>query len=975
MFKKLLNLKRRVFLLLACLLLSIGASAQGIITGKVTGSDDQLPIVGATIKFKGRTGGAITDANGAFSLRANPTDVLIVSFLGYRPQEVTVGTQTSLAIVLQPDVSNLNEVVVVGYGTQTKKDLTTAVVSISSKDLENQPVTNPMQAIQGKAAGVQVNSQSGKPGSGVSITIRGNTSINASNSPLYVIDGVTSRDASFINPADIESMTILKDASGAAIYGSSGANGVVLITTKKGNQKLSIGFNAFTGFSNLWQDQKVLNREQYVALMGDMGYDVAGLGNQNTNWQDLTFGTGVQNNYQLSLSGGIKGGQYSLSSGYQQDKGVVDPAQLDKYTFHFNGSQPVTEWLTFIGSAALTFNKSRDVSDNANVARGGTILSALTTPPTIGIYAADGTYAFNPYKGGSENPVANAFAARNNSRVTRLLASFAAEIKITKDLTFRSSISANNRDVKYSYFLDPYSTTFGRTQRGQFNLNNTEDHVWLNENILSYKKNIDKHAITATAGMTLQESNYLFTPYTETDFLGPNNELLPSGESIMPLLPEGSQWSKRSYLARFTYAYDGKYLFSSNFRADGSSRFGPANRYGYFPSASVGWRISGENFLKDSETIDDLKLRASWGKVGNDENIGDYGYLELYQPTPEGAYNLSQLRNDRLKWETTTQTNLGLDLTMFNSRLTFTADAYLKKTDGLLINQPLPNSVGFDQIVSNVGKMENKGLEFVLSTRNVVGNKFSWSSDINFSLNKNKVTDLGDRVSSINFAGIYERDAAIRVVTGRPLGSFYGYVSEGVNPQTGDITYADLNGDNQINSDDRTFIGHAQPDFSYGFNNTFSYGNFGLTFLFQGVQGNDLFNASRMELEGMNDSKNQLAKVLDRWTTPGQITSIPRAAKDNTNNTFTSSRFIEDGSYLRLKTATLSYNFGQTTLGKFKMSRLMIYASGYNLLTFTDYSGLDPEVNQYEANGPSMGVDFGTYPQSRTFLFGVNVSF
>ncbi len=475
--------------------------------------------------------------------------------------------------------------------------------------------------------------------------------------------------------------------------------------------------------------------------------------------------------------------------------------------------------------------------------------------------------------------------------------------------------------------------------------------------------------------MTLQESNWAYTPYTETDFLGPNNELLPQGESIMPLLASGSQWSKRSYLARFTYAYDGKYLFSSNFRADGSSRFGPANRYGYFPSASVGWRISGENFMKDSKSINDLKIRASWGKVGNDENIGDYGYLELYQPTPEGAYNLSQLRNDKLKWETTTQTNLGLDLTMFNSRLTFTADAYLKKTDGLLINQPLPNSVGFDQIVSNVGKMENKGFEFVLSTRNVTGDKFTWSSDINFSLNKNKVTDLGERVSSINFAGIYERDAAIRVVPGRPLGSFYGYVSEGVDPQTGDIVYADLNGDNQINSDDRTFIGNAQPDFSYGFNNTFSYGNFGLTFLFQGVQGNDMFNASRMELEGMNDSKNQLATVLNRWTTPGQITSIPRAAKDNTNNTLTSSRFIEDGSYLRLKTATLSYNFGKTTLGRLKMSRLMVYASGYNLLTFTDYKGLDPEVNQYEANGPSMGVDFGTYPQSRTFLFGVNVSF
>ena len=967
---------KKFTLFIVCLLCSFSIAIAQDVTVKGEVKDEQgLPLPGVSVKVKGSSQGAMTNANGVYALTAPANATLTFSFIGYKTVEEVIKARTAINVTLSEDNNQLNEVVVVGYGTQTKKDLTTAVVSISAKDLENQPVTNPIQAIQGKAAGVQVNSQSGKPGSGVSITIRGNTSINASNSPLYVIDGVTSRDASFINPADIESMTILKDASGAAIYGSSGANGVVLITTKKGSQKLSIGFNAFTGFSNLWQDQQVLNREQYVTLMGDMGYDIAGLGNQNTNWQDLTFGTGVQNNYQLSISGGIKGGQYSLSTGYQQDKGVVDPAQLNKYTFHFNGSQPLNSWLTLMASAALTNNKSRDVSDNANVARGGTILSALTTPPTIGVYAADGTYAFNPYKGGSENPVANAFASRNNSRETRLLASFAAEIKITRDLSFKSSISANNRDVKQNYFLDPYSTTYGRSQRGQYNLNDTEDHVWLNENILSYVKNIGKHAITATAGMTLQESNYLYTPYTETDFLGPNNELLTEGESVMPLLPNGSQWSKRSYLARFTYAYDGKYLFSSNFRADGSSRFGPDNRYGYFPSASVGWRISGENFLKDSETIEDLKLRASWGKVGNDENIGDYGYLELYQPTPEGAYNLSQLRNDKLKWETTTQTNLGLDLTMFNSRLTFTADAYLKKTDGLLIYQPLPNSVGFNQIVSNVGKMENKGVEFVLSTKNVVGDKFSWSTDINFSLNKNKVTDLGDKVNSINFAGIYERDAAIRVVPGRPLGSFYGYVSEGVNPQTGDIVYSDLNGDKQINSDDRTFIGHAQPDFSYGFNNTFNYGSFGLSFLFQGVQGNDLFNASRMELEGMNDSKNQLATVLNRWTTAGQVTSIPRAAKDNTNNTLTSNRFIEDGSYLRLKTATLSYNFGQTTLGKFKMNRLMVYASGYNLLTFTNYSGLDPEVNQYEANGPSMGVDFGTYPQSRTFLFGVNLSF
>lgn len=969
-------MRKKFTLFLVCLLCSFSIAIAQDITVKGEVKDEQgLPLPGVSVKIKGSNRGAMTNSAGAYTLGVPADASLTFSFIGFKTIEEVIGGRTTINVTLTEDNNQLNEVVVVGYGTQTKKDLTTAVVSISAKDLENQPVTNPLQAIQGKAAGVQINSQSGKPGSGVSITIRGNTSINASNSPLYVIDGVTSRDASFINPSDIESMTILKDASGAAIYGSSGANGVVLITTKKGTQKLSVAFNAFTGFSNLWQDQDVLNRDQYIDLMGDMGYDIAGLGNENTDWQKETFGTGIQNNYQLSLSGGIKGGQYSFSTGYQQDKGVVAPAVLDKYTFHFNGSQPITNWLKLTGSAALTSNKSRDVSDNANVARGGTILSALTTPPTIGIYAADGTYAFNPYKGGSENPIANAFAAQNNNRVTRLLASFAAEINFTKDLSFRSSISANNRDVKYTYFIDPFSTDFGRAQRGQFRNDDTEDHVWLNENILSYVKNVGKNAITATAGMTLQESNYQLTPYTVTDFVGPDNELLAAGESIMPLIPEGSQWSKRSYLARLTYAYDGKYLFSSNFRADGSSRFGPDNRYGYFPSASIGWRLSGENFLKDSKTINDLKLRASWGKVGNDENIGDYAYLELYQPTPEGAYNLDQLRNDKLKWEATTQTNLGLDLTMFNNRLTFTADAYLKKTDGLLINQPLPNSVGFDEIVTNVGAMENKGLEFVLSTRNVTGDKFTWSTDLNFSMNRNKVTDLGERVSSINFAGIYERDAAIRVVTGRPLGSFYGYVAEGVDPATGDIVYSDLNDDDQINTEDRTFIGHAQPDFTYGVNNTFNYGSFGLTFLFQGVQGNEMFNASRMELEGMNDSKNQSTIVLDRWTTPGQVTAIPRAAKDNTSNTLTSSRFIEDGSYLRLKTATLSYNFGPTTLGRLKMSRFMIYASGYNLLTFTDYSGLDPEVNQYEANGPEMGVDYGTYPQSRTFLFGVNVSF
>jgi len=970
-------MKKKFTLFILCLLGSLSMAIAQDITIRGEVKDKQgLPLPGVSVQVKGTTRGAVTNNDGAYTLSAPANSTLTFSFIGYKQVEQVAGTRTSINVVLTDDNNQLNEVVVVGYGTQTKKDLTTAVVSVSSKDIENQPVTNPLQAIQGKAAGVQISSQSGKPGSGVAVSIRGNTSITASNSPLYVIDGVTARDANFINPSDIENITILKDASAAAIYGSSGANGVILITTKKGTAgKTSVAFNAFTGFSNFWKKADVLNRDQYIALMSEMGYGVEGLGTENTDWQSKTFGTGVQNNYQLSLSGGTKGGQYSLSTGYQQDKGVVAPAKLDKYTFHFNGSQSITKWLKLYGTAALTARNSIDVSDNAGVARGGTILSALTTPPTIGVYAADGTYAFNPYKGGSENPVANAFAAQNSNREFRFLGSFAAEVNFTKDLSFKSSISTNNRDNYYTYFLDPYSTTYGRDQKGIYNNTKTRDHVWLNENILNYVKNVDKNAFTATAGMTLQSSDYAQTPYSETNFLGANKELLAQGTSIPAQVITAAQWTKRSYLARVTYAYDGKYLFSSNFRADGSSRFGPENRYGYFPSASVGWRISGENFMKDSKSVDDLKLRASWGKVGNDEGIGDYGYRELYQPNAQGNYTLSQLRNEDLQWEQTTQTNLGLDLTMFNSRLTFTADAYLKKTNNLLINQPLPNSVGFGQIVSNVGSMENKGLELALSTKNVVGKKFTWSSDLNISFNRNEVTDLGDKVSSINFGGIYERDAAIRVEVGRPLGSFFGYISNGVNPQTGNIDYADLNGDGEINSSDRTFIGSAQPKFTYGINNTLAYGNFGLTFLFQGVQGNDIFNASRMELEGVNDSKNQLATVLNRWTTPGQITDIPKAIQNDTYNTYTSSRYIENGSYLRLKTATFSYNFGQMSLGKLKMSKLMVYASGYNLLTFTNYNGLDPEVNQYDANGPSMGIDYGTYPQSRTFLFGVNVGF
>ncbi|SHF77128.1 SusC/RagA family TonB-linked outer membrane protein [Pedobacter caeni] len=969
-------MRKKFTLFIVCLLCGISMSMAQELNVKGEVRDQQgLPLPGVSVKVKGSSKGAMTGTNGAYSLNVPANATLSFSFIGYKTIEEAVGNRTNINIALSEDNNQLNEVVVIGYGTTTKKDITTAVTTISSKDLKNQPITNPLQAVQGRAAGVQVSSQSGKPGAEMAISIRGNTSITASNGPLYVIDGVTSRNAGFLNPNDIESLTILKDASAAAIYGSSGANGVVLITTKKGKEgKVKVEFNAFTGFSNFWRKKDVLNSEQYISLMKELGYTTFG-GNYNTDWQKETFGTGTQNQYQVSLSGGGKGGQYYLSTGYQQDKGVVAPAKLDRYTLNFNGSQKATSWLKFTGSAALTSRKSIDVADNASVARGGTILSTLTTPSTIGIMNPDGTYTSIPNTGGWDNPIALAFGADNSTRNFRFIGAFGGEINFTKDLTFKSTISTNLNKNYYMYTIDAFKTTFGRQERGVYRNNKTWDNVWLNENILNYNKIIGKSAFGATAGYTIQESDYKYIDYEENRYFDAQTGTIPQAPSVLKKIPKRAQWAKQSYLARVTYAFDSKYLLSANFRADGSSRFGQDRQFGYFPSASAGWRISGENFLKDSKTINDLKIRGSWGKVGNDEGIGDYVYRKLYEENAQGNLNLVNLENHRLSWEATTQSNIGIDLTMFNNRVTFTADAYLKKTDDLLIKVQLAPTSGLPEQAYNVGSMENKGLEFSLSTKNFDRKNFTWSTDLNISFNKNKVTSLGTATSSLDFGGIYERDAAVRVEAGRSLGSFYGYKFTGVDPATGMATYADLNNNGQRDTGDRTFIGSAQPDFTYGITNNFSYGNFGLNIFFQGVQGNQLFNASRIDLEGMRDAKNQSADVLNRWTPQNTNTNIPKALKDKTDNSLTSSRFVENASYLRLKSATLSYNFGEAFLGRLKMSKLTVFATGYNLLTFTKYKGLDPEVSQYEANGPQMGVDYGTYPQSRTFLFGVNVGF
>lgn len=943
------------------------------ITGQVKSATGE-PLGGVTIRVKDRPGGTNTDNLGNYTITVPDNAILIVSSIGYETQEVAVEGKQVVNITLVESQQQMEQVVVVGYGTQRRRDVTSAISVIGAKELEDRPIVSALQGIQGKAAGVQVVQPSGKPGAGLAVSIRGNTSLTASNSPLYVVDGVPTNDINYINPADIESFSVLKDASAAAIYGASGANGVVLITTRKGSsRKTAVRFQTYQGFSKVEKTIDVLDRTQYLALMTELGY--ADPGTHNTNWQDMVFGSGRESNYQMSVSGGSEGSQYFTSLGYQKQEGVVAPSEYERYSARLNLNNKVSKRFNISTNIGFTKSTFVDVQDNAGVARGGTILSTLTTPPTIGVFNPDGTYTSNPNKGGWENPISNAFAAWQESSDHRILGNVQAEIFIIPGLTFKSNLGADYRTNRYDYFLDPNSTDWGRQNKGIGIARSSQQFVWLNENTFNYKKEFGDHSLNALAGMTVQESTWEGSYAEGHDFPNASVRTLNAARERIASTTTVGEWSKRSYLARLGYSFMDRYLFTSNFRADGSSRFPEDNRYGFFPSFSAGWRLSEEAFLNDVDWLTDLKLRAGWGMIGNDEGIGDYSYYQLFAPTGTGGFSPRGLANEELQWETTTQTNIGIDASLFNNRVTVTIDGYLKKTTDLLVNVQLPPSSGADVQTLNVGAMENKGFEFQVSSRNFVGD-FSWSTDLNFSTNKNKVTSLGVATKELNFGGIYERGDAILVREGLPLGTFFGYISDGVDPQTGMIVYRDLDKDGAITPEgDRTIIGYAQPKFVYGMTNNFSYKNFELSVFLQGVTGNDMFNASRIDLESMNDSKNQTTDVLRRWTSPGQVTDIPVAVKESTDNTRISSRFVEKGAYMRIKSMTLSYNIPAAPMKRLGITRASIYATGQNLLTITDYKGFDPEVSQYGGNGASIGIDYGTYPQARTIIFGLNVEF
>jgi len=955
------------------------------ITGRVT-SDAGEPISGVSVIVKGTTRGTNSDVNGNYTITVPPNATLVLSAIGFEQQEVVVGDQEVVNVKLVTSNKKLDEVVVIGYGSQRRRDVTGAVATVTAKDFENRPVVTTAQALQGKAAGVQVTQPSGKPGVDFSVRIRGASSINANNDPLYVIDGIPTTDTRGLNPNDIENMQVLKDAASAAIYGARAANGVVLITTKRGKaNRSSVGFNTYLGFNQLANKIDVLDAEQYKLLMTeipsagpvDPAYD------KNTDWVDETFGTGVNQNYQLSFTGGSERTQYFLSLGYLQDKGMVDPARFDRYTARLNLDNKVNNWLKVAANINYNRNSTTNTGDNLSSGRGGVIMSALNTPPVIGIYKDDGSGEFeqNPYQGSWESPLA--YMSRSEKTITnRLLANFNADVRLFPGFTYKMNIGTDISNTQGDTYIDPKRTVYGRQQNGVANTTRNDFFSWIWENTLNYTKRSGDHNLNILAGISAQENNF-GTSWINTHDLHETVPTTNAGNIIDAAGNTKTSNSLVSNFARLNYDFASKYLLSAAFRYDGSSKLASGNKWDFFPAFTAGWRISSESFMQNVDAINDLKIRASWGQNGNQEGISDYTSFGLSSfsrvpptnPLSGPAVKPYSIANPDLTWEKTTSFNIGVDVFMLNNRLSLTADAYWKHTKDLIMEVVLPDFMGIPApFLRNDGELKNKGFELAISSKNTV-TELRWNTDLNISWNTNEITSL-NLMPVIDAANIYSTNQyATRATVGQPLGAFYGYISRGVDPQTGKIIYEDLDKNGTITPDDRTFIGYAAPKFIYGMTNTLNYKNWDLNIFIQGVQGNDIFNATRVDLEGMFDSKNQSTVVLDRWKQPGDITSVPGAGDINNSNN--STRFIEDGSFLRLKSITLSYSFPQKMLQSVKLQRLSLYATAQNLFTITSYNGFDPEVNAFgnSSKGTEVGVDYGTYPQTRTVVFGLNVEF
>lgn len=982
---------RSFLLIVAALLISSAAFAQQTkVTGKVVDEQNE-PVVGATVQVEGTTNGTATNVDGLFTLEVNSGARLRFSYVGFKT--LTIKAANGMKVTMQEDANTLNEVVTIGYGSVKRKDVTTAVSSVSTKDLEKRPIVSALQGMQGMAAGLQISQANGQPGASPTIRVRGTTSLNGSNSPLYVVDGVPVDNVDYLSSDDIDNIQILKDASSAAIYGSRAANGVVIINTKQGKAGVTkIALNAHYAFNGVRDNQNSLNAAQYKELMDELG--VVRLPNNlvdQTDWKKEVYRVGNVQDYQLNITSGNDKLRYFLSGGYTGEDGVIRASNYKRYNVRGNIINDISKWLTINADVAYSdyTYKGTGIISGTGSNRGGVLAAVIETPTYGPVWdpANPRQYYSNYYGVNVHSPLENIARTKDNkSQYNKLLASGKAIVTLLPTLKFTSTLAFDRSSGITTNFLDPTETLEGRNQHGTGYDSRSTGTIWTFDNTINWKKELGRHSLDMMAGSSWTNSRWSQSYISGSYYADADIKTLNAANKISwtGTGSTASEWAILSFFGRLQYNYNDTYLFTANLRADGSSKLAPGHRWGYFPSFSAAWRISQEKFMKNVSWIDDLKLRGGWGQTGNQSGLGDYSYLALYKINriqwfgTSGDANAvptrtkSILSNPELTWETTSQTNIGLDLTLLNNRLTFYVDYYYKLTHDLLMNMTLPTGgAEANTMVFNGGEIENRGWELAVSSKNLTG-KLSWNTDFNISFNRNKLKSL--KLTKVYPAAIttdHVHDYVVRNTPGRPLGSFYGYIADGVNRETGELNYRDVNNDGIISANDRTYIGDPNPDFTFGMTNTFAWKGLSLSVLLQGSYGNDIYNVSRMDNEGMFDGRNQSTTVLRRWRIPGQITDVPKAGFDQRNSTY----YIEDGSYLRVKSITLSYDVPALALRKMHLTRLMPYISFTNLLTWTGYKGRDPEVNQYGDSGTVQGLDWGTYPLSRSFVMGLKVEF
>ncbi len=1016
---------RNIFILLLVLwgISSLPANAQDRrVTGIVTSADDGKALPGVSVQVKGTTRGTQTDAAGNYSL-ALPVgaNTLVFSFIGSATQEATIGNRSEISITLASDTRSLSEVVVTGYGVQSKRNLTGNIARVTARELENIPVPSVEQAIQGKVAGVQITSLNGKVGQGLQIRVRGNSSVSASSQPLYVIDGipVTSQDQSSstaptnpiadLNPNDIESLEILKDASASAIYGSRASNGVVLITTKKGRAgKTVFEISGYTGSSQPTRLKEWLNTKQYVELFEEARANSVALGyitttptslqnrftryaagdrtgweganpKYDTDWQREAFQDAPSKQYDFSARGGDAKTRFFVSGQYFDQSGIIIKNRFRRLSGRVNLDHSATDKLTIGVNLNVAHTKNDRVSNDNAFSTPMQIVALPPLHPVIDPRTNELSSSYTLYY----NPLLNRDFAALQTRVYRVFGNAYAEYKILPSLRFRTEFGTDLLTQQEEEYYGRETTRNTGAPNGQGTngfaqvVNNTTN------NYFSFGRTLAKnHDLDATVGMSYQESRSNVNSVTAQQFPSNAYKQIVSGAKVTGGTGTETRFSFLSYFARVNYRINNRYLLGVSGRIDGSSRFGTNNKYGIFPAASAGWILSEESFIKNIPVISLLKLRASYGLTGNAE-IGNFGSLALYSAAagyagvPGQAPN--QIANPDLTWEKTLQTDIGLEFGLLNNRLSGEIDYYVKNTTGLLLGVNVPGSSGFRTQLRNVGKMDNRGVEFVFNSSNLIG-AFKWSTSLNIAYNTNKVTDLGGTTLNGSFLN--------RAQEGEPLGVFVGPEYAGVNAANGDAIYY-LNTKKADGSRDRTTtnnynaaefvpLGNPSPKFIGGVTNTFSYKGIDLNVLFNGQFGNYIYNGGGKFQSANGDFfDNQTTDQLNRWRKPGDVTNVPQARLFGANGTGESSRYLSKGDFVRLRTITLGYSLPTALVNRAKLNRVRLYVTGQNLLTFTNYNGWDPEVNSdaYSGNAVNIGVDFYSAPQPRTIIGGLQIGF